>query len=156
MKSAVRHPFFWLLALLAFFMLLLPTILRWKYTGGNLIGVSSFYFLHLAQEISHSGTIPLFEPLLAGGTPLTLEIGWPLLLSLMPDFFSRLLPLLFGLGTVYLFWLLCSPLDLFSRTLAPFLLIISPPFLYLFSVADTLGAAVFFSLLAVYLYLSGH
>ena len=153
MRFDARRGLVCLLFALCFLVLLAAQVLRWKYTGGNLIGDVSFYQMRLAFMIAETGQIPLFDAAYAGGTPILAAKGYALLLSFAPNVLSRVLPLLFGLLTLAVFLLLCRKLDTFTQIVAGLFLIISPPFLYVFSTVSPYAPALFLSLLALYVYL---
>ncbi len=152
MKFAVKKATCGLLVVLSFLLLFAAKVLRWKYNAGNFIGVDSYFQLHLAQQ----GGLHVFEPLLSGGVPFFAEPGWPFLLSFAPELLGHVLPVLFGVLTLVVFLLLLQKVDFFTRMLAGLFLIISPPFLYLFSSTTKFAPAAFLSLLAVYVYYYHH
>lgn len=148
----LKDRWFWIIALFAFVVLLIPFIQRDFHSTYVFVGSESYLNLHLAEMIQKEKTLPRFDPLSYGGRPLTQELGLPLVLAVLPSALVRILPLLLGLLTLYLFAQLLArqPSRLRNYTLLFFVL--SPPFIYLFNSISkyTLALPLFLSTLLFY------
>lgn len=147
MKSSVRN--FIILLVLCFLLLLTPYLYRHQIASNSLIGDDSYYFLRLAETQSF-----IYDSLSFGGRFVVMELGWPFLLSFYPLFFSWFLPVAFGLLSFVLFYFILGHLkDEKLRGVCTLLFIISPIFLYFFTVSNNYAPALFLTLFGFYLLL---
>ncbi len=151
MLSNARLPF-WALLILCLVLLALPIMLRERFTDGLLVDPVSYDNLRLAKNVQESGLISYDELSYSGRTYLG-EHAWIILLSPYPEFLSNFLPLLFGILSFVVFYLLISRLYPSLKFWASIFLLVSTPFLYAFSVSTEYVAAAFFILLGFYLYI---
>src|SRR3990167_4450151 len=116
-----------ILIIIAFGILALssPHILSYFLVGDVLIGEEPYYFLRLANFIHDSKEIPSYDSLSYGGRDISSELGWPLLLSVNPILFSKLLPFLFGIGSLILFYFILIRIKQDNAFLASLLLLLS-------------------------------
>lgn len=153
MKLFVKEKRFYAFLLFVLLILLVPHILRHYYVNNYLMGEESYYFLRIANEIRDKGAVS-YDELSYGGRPFIGEIGWPLLLSIAPNFLSRGMPLIFGVLSFILFYLILLKItDKNVRTISSIMLLFSPTFILLFSVSSSYCGAVLFALLGAYLFL---
>jgi hypothetical protein len=110
------------------------------------IGEESYLNLRLAENFN------TYDALSYGGRVASYNLGLPFVLSMVPDFLTEFLPLILGILSLLLFLLILTDLDIRNKRLSALLLIISPPFLYLFSTINDYFVAVFLALLAFYLF----
>lgn len=139
-----------LIVILGILVLATPQVLRYFLVGDVLIGEKPYYFLRVSNFIHEFKEIPTYDSLSYGGREIASELGWPLLLSPNPMFFSKLLPFLFGIGSLILFYFILIKLKKEIAFLASLLLLLSPPFIYLFSVSNKFVVPIFLSLLGFY------
>ena len=139
---------FIVLLVLCFLLLLTPYLYRGKYVSGSLIGDESYYYLRIAEDKSF-----FYDSLSYGGVPVVTELGWPLLLSLSPAYLSWFLPIALGLLSFALFYFLMGRFNARVQVVSSLLFIISPAFLYIFTVSSKYSGALFLTLLGLYLLL---
>jgi|SRR3989344_4713604 len=140
MKWYAKRYWFFILLFFCVISLVLPLFLRdWVLIGGE-----SYYNLRLANDFSN------YDELSFGGRYFYGESGYIKFLSFNPWFFSISLPILFGIGSFILFYLIVEKLMGELRNIASALLLISPGFLLLFSSSSKYCAAIFFFLLGMY------
>lgn len=149
MKLSVNKGF-WIILILGVLVLAAPQVLRYYSVGDVLIGEEPYYFLRLADFIHEFKEIPEYDSLSYGGRYISTEIGWPLCLSPSPKFLSILLPFLFGLGSLILFYIILVKLNPDLAFLSSLLLLLSPPFIYLSTVSTNLIIPIFLSLVGFY------
>ncbi len=142
---------FWVLLVICFGLLLAPILIREKYSGGLYADSESYRSLRFAEIFKQEGII-YYDNLSYGGRYFVGEQGWFALLSINPNFMARYLPFTLGILSFILFYLLVARINYNIKGLASLLLIISPTFLYMFSIAVKYSAALFFILLGFYLY----
>lgn len=140
----VKDKWFWILFLVCFIILLFPLLFRLFYVDGLLIDGESYYNLRLAED----GLFASDE--LSFGDNFVIERGWIGLLSISPLFLSRLLPLILGLGSFVFLFFIVSKFKRNLRYIASLLFIISPGFIYLFSVSNKYSVSLFLALLGFY------
>ena len=143
---------FWMLLVLCIFLLAFTIFLRAQYSNGLFIDSESYKSIRYASEFKEEGIIS-YDKLSYGGKPFFEEYGWYLLLSISPGFLAKYLPLLFGIFSFILFYFIINKIRPDLVTYASLLLLVSPSFLYLFSVATKYVASLFFILLGFYLML---
>lgn len=143
--------YFWFLLILCIILLVLPSIIRDKVSNGLFIDSQSYKSLRLGHEIRDNGLIS-YDELSYGGKPFFEEYGWYVLLSINPEFFARLLPFLFGVLSFIVFYFLVKQYGPEISVFASLILLASPAFIYIFSVATKYTAAIFFTLLGLYLF----
>lgn len=143
MKWYAKRYWFFVLLIFCMISLVTPLFLRdWALVGGD-----SYYNLRQAKDFSN------YDELSFSGRYFYGELGYIKLLSINPEILSILLPILFGIGSFILFYLIVEMLRGDLRNVASALLLISPGFLLLFTSSSKYCAAVFFFLLSVYLLL---
>ena len=145
--------YFWILLILCISALLMPLVLRNRLSDGLLIGPDSYKSLRLGNEFREKNSIS-YDKLSYGGRKLVEEKLWYILLSIKPEFMARFLPIFFGILSFIIFYFLVSKIRPDIKGIASLLLVVSPPFLYLFSTATKYTGAIFFILLGFYLYLN--
>src|SRR3989344_7403282 len=150
MKLSITKGF-WIIFIFGLLILAAPQVLRYFLIGDVLIGEEPYYFLRLSNFINEFKEIPNYDSLSYGGRYISSELGWPLLLSFNPILFSKLLPFLFGIGSLILFYFILIKIKKEIAFLSSMLLLLSPPFIYLFSVSNKFIVPVFLSLLGIYL-----
>lgn len=143
---------------LAFLILLVPLLLRLIYFDGLLMGSETYYHARFASEIAQQG-IPkqdsfVFDQRLYKANP------YHVLLAFTSKFMSielasMLLPIIFGLMSLVLFYLLLKSLkfSLRIRFLSLLILVSSPAFIATFTLSSPHCFAIFLFLLALYLFL---
>src|SRR3989338_3938582 len=141
MKWYARRELLIFLLLLCLFLLLLPILSR----GNRLIGGEGYYNLRLAEEKNFN-----YDKYSFSGRYFYGEIGYIYLLSFAPDFFSKLLPFFFGIGSFILFYFIVEMLKRDLRNIAGLFLLLNPGFLWLFTHSSKYSAGVFFFLLGIY------
>ena len=145
--------FLFLLSLCIIF-LVSPVLFRNLNSDKYLIGDKSYFYLRLAGEIKENGIIPNEDYFSYGGREFRDEWGWPYLLSFNPEFLSFYLPIILGILSFILFYIILNKFDYKLGVVSSLLFIISPSFIYLFSVSNKFSVSVFLSLLAIYLNLN--
>lgn len=145
--------YFYFLIVLCVVLLLIPHLLRAKYSGGFLYGEESYTNLRYAEYVHNNKALPIVDTLSFGGRPYSSEYGLPILFSLKPNFLAKVLPFLFGLFSFIIFYFIMNKLKPEIKGLASLFWIISPTFLYLFSNVTKYGIAVLLTLIGVYLHL---
>ncbi len=144
--------FFCVMAVLCFFLLVFPIFTREKYSSGLLIDGDSYRSVRIANDIRNGEDIS-YDWLSYGGRIFVEERAWYYLLSPNPEILAKYLPAVFGLLSFILFYLIAGHIKPSIKGIASLLLIISPPYMYLFSTATKYSAAIFFVLLGFYLLL---
>ena len=145
------------LILVAFLVLLSVHTIRYFFNNNILFGDENYYYLRNAESIRQDFSFidkvtnrPIYD------------FGWPLLLAIFNsvlginiELLCRFLPLLIGLFTVVIFYLVLGEFDLEEKikSFSCLLLIFSPPFIYSYSSCNNYGMAIFLSLLAFYYFL---
>jgi hypothetical protein len=137
----------YILLLACILILLVVPLLR--PTDAGLIGSESYLNLRLAENPS------LQDDLSFGGRFAAYEWGTPLVLSIAPNIMISLLPLLLGIATFILLWLIIKKLYNNQRTekLAMLLFLLSPSFLYLFSFGNSLFIPTFLCVLTFFVFI---
>ncbi len=144
--------FFWAMVLFCILLLFMPIFIREKYSEGLFIGSESYRSLRIANDIKNGEDIGT-DRLSYGGRLFVEESAWYYLLSLNPENLARYLPAVFGLLSFILFYFIANHIKPSVKGVSSLLLVISPPYLYLFSSATKYAAAMFFILLGFYLFL---
>jgi len=128
--------------LLAVAMLFLPYLLK---DGGLPLGKESYYYLKLSEGI------------LSGELPDYFSFGWPALIALVSFVFNleveiamNILLFLLGILSIILFYDLFKRFDFNTRFISSLVLIISPIFIYLFTIGGNYTVPVVLALLSVY------
>lgn len=114
--------------------------------GAMFAGREPYSILRLAENPA------MWDALSYGGRPAAYAWGTPLLISLKAGLLPQLLPPLLGFFSFLLFWKLLKmfKIDKTTRQAALAILIISPPFIYLFTTLNSHFIAVFLALSGVY------
>ncbi len=118
----------------------------------TLLGEESYYHLRIAEQpflkydnLSYSGRIYIFS-------------AWPIILFLVGKLFnmgtffaSKLLPAILGLFSILLFYLILKKFNLnpLRSFVSSLILLISPPFIYLFSTSNSHAMPIFISLFSL-------
>ncbi|MFH1333524.1 MAG: hypothetical protein ABIH53_04785 [archaeon] len=123
------------------------TILRSE--SSFLIGREAYSILRLAE------TPVIFDTLSYGGRFAAYAWGTALLVSLKPDILGKLLPPLIGFISFLIFWGILKKLKIeeTTRKISLTILIISPPFIFLFTTLNNYFIAMSLSLLGLYLFM---
>ena len=150
MSLNVRY-YFWILLVLCLISLLVPLFLRTTFSNGLYIGEETYRSLRLGQNI-REGSFLSYDNLSYGGKYLFEERLWYFLISIAPGFMVIFLPILFGILSFIVFYLLVSEIKPELKEIASLILIISPTFIYFFNIATKYTAALFFILLGFYLF----
>jgi len=118
-------------------------------TGFGLVGTESYLNLRLAENPS------LYDDLSFGGRFAAYEWGTPLVLSIAPNLLIDILPLLLGLASFILLWLIIKQLykDQRIEKLSMILFLLSPTFIYIFSFGNSLFIPTFLCLLGFFLFI---
>jgi hypothetical protein len=149
-----------LLVLLAVCVLLLvsPLYLR---MGKAMFGSSPYFYERIIGEIEKSGFIPAHDEMSFAGreftySPAPLVFLYILSRGVELEFLLKFLPLFFGVISLFLSYCLLRKfrVEQVSSLVAAGILLISPSFLYVFSVFSGLTIAIPVSLLAFYLFFS--
>lgn len=154
MRLSVKNRFVFLIVL-SMIVLSMSHVIRYFYYDNLLIGEDSYYNLRLSNFVHEHNELPIYNELSYGGRPIVNEMGWITLLSINPGFLSRFLPFLLGVLSAVLFFLIARKINSRISFLSSVLFVISPGFMYLFSVSTKYTGAVFLGLLSFYLILSG-
>lgn len=144
MPKFTRYSVSVLLVMLCIIMLALVHMLR--ESPNPLIGTEAYFNLRIAKSIS------LNDPLSYGGRFSAYSFGLPLLLSLAPEFFSNYLPIMLGVLSFMVFGLLLKGIkgvEEKDAAVSLIVLLISPPFIYLFSTINRHAPAVLLALLGM-------
>ncbi len=143
----------WLLIFICILVLIVPLILRYNLP---MAGDNSYFYIRIADAIKDKG-ISLYDNLSYSGRELIPEFGWPLVLagvsklfSITSELASKILLIILGVLSFILFYYLTRELKV--RTLASLFLIVSPGFLYLFSISNVYAMSIFLTLLSLFLY----
>jgi len=145
--SWIKKYGFFVLLFLAVALLLSPSAFRSLSLWSPLFGGESYYSFRLAELSSDTGLLFGNDPLSFGGRPYVGELGWPYILSFFPELLSQFLPFILGLFSFLLFYFLIKKLLPTLAEYATFFFVVSPVFIYLFTVS-TPHAFAFFLLLA--------
>src|SRR3989344_2883640 len=149
MKFSVKYKIIFLI-LLGLIVLLTPIMFRYFYHDNLLIGEESYYNLRLASFVNENHVLPVNDDLSYGGRSIVDELGWIVLLSLNPELMSRLLPIALGLFSLVLFFLIAKTINQRIAVVSTILFILSPGFMYLFSVSTKYSVAILLGLLGFY------
>ena len=158
MKSGAKRKLVFLgLLLFCIIILVSPVYLRHLNSDDYLIGDKPYYYLRIANYINETNA-PIFENINDNfsfeGREYSEEIGWPYLLSFNPVFLSFYLPIILGILSFILFYLILNRINYNLSIAGSLLFISSPSFIYLFTISNKYGISIFLSLLAVYLYIN--
>ena len=154
MKSSVKLT---LIIILGILFLLLPGLLR---TYDTKIGEQSYFYERIINLIKEDNGIPDKDNLSYGGREFTYELGSVYVLLFLNKIFElklllNVLPILFGLITILLFYLLLKRLEPESNIIysSLLLLIISPLFFFVFSSYSNLTIILPLTLFTIYLFI---
>ena len=140
---------------LAVVVLALFPLIRISFFDASFIGEEPYYHQKIADHILEKG-IPEKDPMIDRAyllNPYHLVLaGAGILIGTAAA--SFILPFVFGIISVYLFYLILKTfkINFMKKLLIMILLIISPPFIYLFSISNQYSLAIFMSLLGFYLF----
>src|SRR3989338_9979990 len=141
------------LILLALIILISSFIIRDKYNAGYPIGDESYSTLRYGRYIAENNVLPQEDPYSYGSRPFINEFGYPLILSFMPDNWQYILPLIFGLLSLFFYYKIVEKTNPEVKVLASLLLIISPIYIYLFSTTTKHSIGLFLLFLGFYSYI---
>ncbi|MBD3309664.1 hypothetical protein GF351_00420, partial [Candidatus Woesearchaeota archaeon] len=147
-----------LIALLAFTVLGGPLAVRMYTQGSTIMQDEPYYHSRISQEIIEKG-FPERDTMVIGGRPYMPEPYHAVLASfgklISVDLASKLLPVIGGVLAIALFYSLLKRLgaSLEPRTAACLLLLLTPAFIYTFTVSNSHAVALPLILLAFLLYL---
>ena len=153
MLSNARN--FYLLLIICAAVLIIPIILRANYNLGYPVGGEAYDSLRNAEYVYENKRLPDADDYSYGGRIFIEEYGWPLTAGISPKIMSRWLPLILGIISFILFYLILKHTDKEISGIASLFLLLSPTFIYLFSVPLKYTMAVFLLLLGIYLHLKG-
>ncbi|MFH1971852.1 MAG: hypothetical protein ABIJ18_00055 [archaeon] len=127
--------------------LLVVPMLRPSYMG--FVGEESYLNLRLAEDPG------VYDRYSFGGTFAAYEWGTPLVLSIAPGLMIEVLPLVLGVLSFILLWLIIKKLedDPKIQKLTMVLFLLSPTFIYLFSFGNSLFIPTFLCILAFFLFM---
>lgn len=149
-----KNTIFFIL-LIAVIVLLSPCMLRLTDGNNTLIGDKAYYHARIAETTSTDGIIGYDELSYQGRTyifkPYHLILSWLIFITDI-ETASQSLVFLCGIASVVLFFFILRELkiEIFKRALILFILILSPAFIYTFSVSNKHAIAVPFMLAGVY------
>lgn len=159
-SSTSRMPgrqYLFYLIIISFIVLMLPHTIRFFSGNSTLIGSQAYLHIRIAEKILEGGGID--DDMVYGGRSL---VFLPYHYLLAGTFYltgfsiaSKLLPFSLGILSIILFYMILKALRIapFSRFMASLLLIISPPFIYLFTASTPSCLSISISLLGFYLFL---
>jgi len=115
----------------------------------GLVGEESYLNLRLAEDPG------VYDRLSFGGTFAAYEWGTPLVLSIAPGLMIEVLPLVLGVLSFILLWLIIKKLESSAKIqkLTMLLFLLSPTFIYLFSFGNNLFIPTFLCILAFFLFM---
>lgn len=145
---------FIIILLIAIIVLILPFILRQTFVSGALIGPESYENFRYGKLVESDGLVG-WDKLSFGGRETRYEYGLPLLLAVKPNIMIWLIPIIFGLISISLFYFILKKYDSDAAFISSLFLIFSPAFIYLFTACLKYSGAVMFTLLGIYLFLKG-
>ncbi len=109
-----RKLIFFILLLFCIIILVSPIYLRHLNSDDYLIGDKPYYYLRIANYINETNT-PIFSSITDnfsfGGREYAEELGWPYLLSFNSSFLSFYLPIILGILSFILFYLILKILN---------------------------------------------
>ncbi|MEK6947651.1 MAG: hypothetical protein AABX19_00255 [Nanoarchaeota archaeon] len=147
--NAKKH--FYLLLFICIVALLSLIFIRERYNNGLFIGDDAYYSLRTAQYIHDTQSLPKEDSLSYGGRLFVNEYGWPLILSINPQFLGRWLPFILGILSFIFFYFIVKNYNDNIKGLASLFLILSPAYIYLYSTPSKYGIVLFMLLLGIYL-----
>jgi len=141
----------------ALIILLMPYLIRIVDYDSVLIGQMPYYHARIASSVISKG-LPNYDKLSYGGreyifNPYHLILaGFSYVFGV--DFASKLLPFLLGISSLLIFYLIIKNFgfNLDQRALILFIFVMSPLFIYCFSVSNSYSAAIFLLLMGFYLF----
>ncbi len=163
MKSPVYKRYLALIFLLAVIVLLLPSIIRTFKGNDSPPGTETYLTIKISNLISNEKSIPKEDTLSYGGRIFPYYIGYPTLISSLSSItkiqfimLCRILNILLGMFSLLIIYLLIRKLTNENKLklLILIIIVLSPPFIYLFSTCNNYSILVFLSLLAFYLLLN--
>ncbi len=163
-KLIRKKNFFPIVILIFFLVTILPTFIRY-YSGNNtLIGGESYYHLRAATILEKNNEWNPFAP--PQGIEVPVSVGreyhfnpYHYILAysshiVVKEAASRVLPMVLGLLSLFIFNLILRKhvMEAYKRKIILIMLIISPAFIYTFTISNANSAAVFFTILGYYLF----
>jgi len=152
-----RNSLFFIVLLVAIAMLTLPYVMREQNSPP---GDEAYYYYRFANEIKQNPVIQKDE-LSFGGRDNFMPLGWAYLLAgfsyatgFTVETVSKILLFLLGLGSLILFYLILEGYKQNFKLIITSILILSPSFIYLFTVNNRIAFPIFLSLLIFYFILS--
>lgn len=157
-KTKEKELIFYLI-IAAFFVLMLPHIIRFSSGNTSLISGQAYYHMRTADNILE-GNLGIDNMVYGSRNFIFTPYHFILAFSgyfLGMEISSKLLPFLFGMLSLILFYNILKYLRIssFNRFVVSLLLVISPSFIYLFTVSTPNCFSVFLSLLGLLLFLKG-
>jgi len=137
--------------LAAVIVLLIPLLVRFLFYKDVMIGEESYYHANIARQIIEQKSLIQDPNYIFNPYHLVLaSIGY--LIGI--DLASKLIPFLFGLLSVLMFYLILKEfkIETTQRFVILLILVISPAFVYLSVVSNTQSVPVFLTLLGIYLF----
>lgn len=154
-KKEKRKKNLIILILVTIIVLLAPHVIRYFYFDNLFIGSQAYYHARIAETIL-TNNIPSEDVLGFGGIPYSFN-PYHLILAATSYFLgitlsSIFLPFIFGLLSIFSFFLILDKLKvkLITNTITTLILILSPSFLYTFTLSHQYPLFIFMNLLAFY------
>ena len=151
-----KKGMFFLVLLLCIVVLILPGFFRLQNSSA---GDDGYYYFRIANQLKDN-TLARDE-FSFGGRNNFLPLGWAYILAgtsyfsgLDVESVSRILLFLLGIGSLILFYLILENYDHNFRLITSSILVLSPAFIYLFSINNRFAFPVFLTLLIFYLSLN--
>ena len=137
--------------LLTIIILLLPLLVRLLFFNGIIPGEEHYYDIRISEYISNNKKIPSIDPLTKENYIL---VPYHILLSLFPIESSILASIILGALSIILFYQILNKLRInyLEKILTLIILIISPSFIFLFSLSNQYFLSIFLILLGFYLF----
>lgn len=157
-----EREFVFYVIIISFLILLLPHLLRFFSGNMALMGGQAYYHAGAAENLlaNNFNAEGNADDMKVYGGRRFVSLPYHFMLAVFGSLFgmetaSRLLPFLLGLFSVMIFYNLMKNfgLGLFERFIVSLLLIISPPFIYLFTISNPNAFSVFITLLGSLLFL---
>jgi len=157
-----ESEYFFYILLIAFVVLMAPHLIRFASGNTTLIGAQPYLHARIAEGMDWANIADtrFVDDLILGGRLIQYN-PYHYLLAVSGHLFtvttaSKMLPFVFGLLTITFFYFTLKSLGIKSlnRFILSVLLVLSPPFIYLFSVSTPSSMSISLTMLGLYLYLS--
>jgi hypothetical protein len=154
LKKIIKNKGLVLVMLFSLFILLLPQLRL--FSNLHHLDSKSYYHLRVAEDLKESGFVT-HDELSYNGRPYYFNLSdYILSKTYLTEVFARILPIIFGILSVFLLYRILEHLNLKNdvKLLMIILLVSSPVFIFIFSTFNYLFMAVFLNLLIFYLILN--